>query len=174
MIWKNISGYENKYMVSDTGLIKRLAYSYTDSWGTGRHRERPEVVFKPKALSNSGYIMVDLNCKGKRKRVYLHRILAEAFISNPNNLPCVNHKDENKLNNSLDNLEWCDWTYNNRYGTSRNRMVKTRRLNGTYENVSQETRNKISNALKGKKKSVEHRKNISLGKRKYKNTCKGD
>ena len=58
-----------------------------------------------------------MNDIGERKTFKLHRLLATLFIPNPNDFPCVNHKDENKLNNSLDNLEWCDITYNNTYGT---------------------------------------------------------
>ena len=54
---------------------------------------------------------------GKQKRYYIHRLVAETFISNPDNLPEVNHKDENKVNNAADNLEWCNHLYNSNYGT---------------------------------------------------------
>lgn len=67
------------------------------------------------SLHCSGYYVV--NDFGERKTFKLHRLLAMLFVPNPNDFSCVNHKDENKLNNSLDNLEWCDITYNNTYGT---------------------------------------------------------
>ena len=59
------------------------------------------------------------------KTKYIHRLIAEAFIPNPNNLPVVNHKDENKLNSSIDNLEWCTYEYNRNYGTCIERMKET-------------------------------------------------
>ena len=66
-----------------------------------------------------GYLMVDLKRNGKRKHARIHRLVAEAFIPNPYNLPEVNHKDENKHNNSFKNLEWCTSSYNKTYGTGR-------------------------------------------------------
>lgn len=72
--------------------------------------------------------------KGKQGHQYgIHTLVAMAFIPNPNNLPCVNHIDENKSNNSLDNLEWCTWQYNNTYGTRVQRAVETRRKKGSYD-----------------------------------------
>ena len=70
----------------------------------------------------NGYKMVDLHYNGTRKRFYVHRLVAETFIPNQNNLPCVNHKDENPLNNSVNNLEWCNHQYNVTYS-----LEKTRR-----------------------------------------------
>lgn len=63
------------------------------------------------SISNTGYLTVFVDGKNR----LLHRLLAETFIPNPNNLPCVNHKDGNKLNNSLDNLEWCTYSHNNKH-----------------------------------------------------------
>ena len=68
-------------------------------------------------LNAYGYYKVTLSKNGKRYEKRINRLVAEAFIPNPNNLPCVNHKDENKLNNNIDNLEWCTYAYNNAYGT---------------------------------------------------------
>lgn len=66
-----------------------------------------------------GYLMVDLKKNGTRKHARIHRLVAEAFVPNPNNLPEVNHKDENPHNNAANNLEWCTSSYNKTYGTGR-------------------------------------------------------
>lgn len=78
-----------------------------------------------------GYPCVGLLDKeGNRKTYRTHRIVAGAFIPNPDNLPCVNHKDEVKSNNQASNLEWCSWQYNNNYGTKKDRTLETRKKNG--------------------------------------------
>lgn len=102
-IWKDVVGYEGLYQVSNTGLIKRLAGSCPTA-----HTDR--IV---KATDNgTGYWKIAL-CKNNIQRQYLvHRIVAQAFIPNPNNYDFVNHKDENKKNNNVDNLEWCTKSYN--------------------------------------------------------------
>ena len=103
-VWKDIKGYEGLYQISNTGKVKGL---------------KRNKVLKP-ILQRSGYYYVDL----QRKRRLVHRLVAEAFIDNPDNLPEVNHKDENKLNNSVENLEWCDSKYNANYGTRNKRRGK--------------------------------------------------
>jgi len=102
-IWKPIKGYEN-YMVSSLGNIKRLNYNHT-----GKER-----ILKP-CIESGGYLQVHLGKEGKIKNFLIHRLVAEAFIDNPDNLKQVNHKDFNKQNNSLQNLEWCDAKYNITY-----------------------------------------------------------
>lgn len=67
--------------------------------------------------------MIRLSKNGKATGYLLHRLVAQAFIPNPDNLPQVNHKDENKLNNNVDNLEWCTASYNNNYGERNNKMI---------------------------------------------------
>jgi hypothetical protein len=157
-MWKYIPGYENKYKINEDGVIVREAYTYVDTFGCGRHRVMPEHIVKA-TLGNNGYYMVDLHSDGKRKRYSLHRILAQVFIPNPDGLPFVNHKDEDKTNNNLSNLEWCTCAYNNSYGTNRERMVATRKVNGSYK-CSDEQRLKISNALKGVPKSEAHKQHM--------------
>lgn len=70
---------------------------------------------------------MELYKNGKAKKIKMHRLVAETFIPNPNNYPCVNHKDENKLNNCVDNLEWCTYSYNNSYNNCHIRRGKTQK-----------------------------------------------
>ena len=108
-IWKDIEGYEGLYQVSNKGRIKSL--NRIDSRG---HKVNEKILSsKP---NNKGYLRVHLYKNGKRKPFSVHRLVAIAFIPNPNNLLEVNHKDENKENNTVDNLEWCDRKYNANYG----------------------------------------------------------
>lgn len=80
-----------------------------------------------------GYYIVTLHNELGRKNFYIHRLVAEAFLPNPLDLPCVNHKDEDKRNNDVMNLEWCTYGYNNNYGTKKERGVQTRKENGSYK-----------------------------------------
>ena len=139
-IWKPVVGYENLYEVSNLGRVKSLKDN------KGRYREK----IKSSSDNGRGYLNVCLYKNGKGKRCYIHRLVAEAFLDNPNNYPIINHKDENKQNNHVSNLEWCDYEYNNTYGTCVQRRVKTMRLNGGYD-VSEETRKKLSEMRKGEK-----------------------
>lgn len=112
-IWKDIAGYAGKYMVSSLGRVKSLNYRHT-----GR-----EQMLEPKDNSK-GYLKVSLWKDGKEDTRFVHRLVAIAFIPNPLNLHQVNHKDENKRNNCVDNLEWCDPKYNSNYGTRNKRFAE--------------------------------------------------
>ena len=102
-VWCPIKGYEGLYEVSDKGMVRSLKF-----W--------KERIMKPGSDKN-GYLIVNL-CKNGEKKMYLvHRLVALAFIPNPDNLPQVNHKDEDKENNSVHNLEWCSSKYNANFGT---------------------------------------------------------
>lgn len=79
----------------------------------GRVKNKHGRILKPEI--RNGYYSVSLMKNGKRRNYRVHRLVAEAFIPNPDNLPMVNHKDEDKLNNIVSNLEWCDNTYNSQY-----------------------------------------------------------
>ena len=107
-IWKTIPYYTN-YAVSNMGNVKNIK----------RNKILKQTIF------NNKYKYVTLYQGNNRKKGKVSRLVAEAFIPNPNNLPCVNHKDENKLNNNVENLEWCTYSYNNNYGTANKRRSKT-------------------------------------------------
>ena len=109
--WKSIAGYEGLYEVSDLGRVKSLNYNHT-----GKER-----ILKPYKNGN-GYLQVILRKDGHRKQPLVHRLVAKAFIQNPNNLETVNHKDEVKTNNVASNLEWMTQGDNVNYGT-RNKRV---------------------------------------------------
>lgn len=107
-VWKDIKGYEALYQVSNLGRVKSLNY----------HRTGKERILKP-GTQTKGYLKVPLYKYGKIEEFRVHRLVAEAFIPNPNKYPCVNHKDENKQNNSVDNLEWCTVQYNTVYSCAK-------------------------------------------------------
>ena len=112
-IWRDIKGYEGKYMVSNTGKVKSLNYNRTGKEGI---MESHVNVY--------GYLRVKL-CKDGRKKWYMiNRLVAQAFLPNPDNLPEVNHKDEDKTNNCVDNLEYCSSSYNKNYGTRTKRSAE--------------------------------------------------
>ena len=111
-IWKDIVGYEGLYQVSNLGNVKRLK-GYK---GRGKGYIVEEHLIKP-SINSNGYQNVVLCKNGKTKTFTMHRLVAIAFLYNSDNLPEVNHKDEDKTNNCVDNLEWCDRVYNNNYGT---------------------------------------------------------
>ena len=122
--WRDIEGYEGLYQVSNTGKVKSLERTI---WtGRGCYHTLPERILKADKWGG-GYYQVTLFKDGKRDRYKVHRLVAKAFIPNPDNLPCINHKDENKKNNCVQNLEWCTYKYNSNYGTSMERSVSKRR-----------------------------------------------
>ena len=108
--WRDIEGYEGLYQVSNLGRVKSLNYNRTKS----------EKILK--TAMRRGYLGVTLFKDGKPKTFMVHRLVAMMFINNPEKLPVVNHKDEDKLNNNADNLEWCTILYNNCYGTRLERV----------------------------------------------------
>ena len=115
-IWKPVCGYEDLYEVSNHGRVRMIGRKK-------RHRTGVYSDVRPKFLNQfvvCGYSKVKLRDKyGKVKMVSVHRIVALAFIPNTDNLPQVNHKDENKLNNNSDNLEFCSAKYNSNYGNGK-------------------------------------------------------
>lgn len=116
-IWKDVVGYENLYQVSNLGRIKSLE-KYD---GRGWHRKEK---FKKIHKNKGGYLVVEL-VKNKIKNKYLvHRLVAQAFIPNPENYPCVNHKNETRNDNRVENLEWCTQKYNCNYGNAQKKRIE--------------------------------------------------
>lgn len=144
-IWKDISGYEGLYQVSNLGNIKSFNYG-----GHGKIKLLKLENFK-------GYKRVVLSKNGKTKRYFVHRLVAMTFIPNPDDLPIVNHKDENKTNNNVNNLEWCTHEYNVNYGTRNERTSESHKG----KSFSEEHKKKISEKMKGKTHSEETKKKMS-------------
>ena len=119
--WRPVVGYEGLYEVSNWGRVKSL-----DTYRKGINgsvRFCKERILK-QGKDKFGYLYVDLYKNNIKKKYKVHRLVAEAFLDNPDNLPCVNHKDENKQNNIVSNLEWCNYSYNNSYGTRNEKVSK--------------------------------------------------
>lgn len=169
-IWKDIENYEGYYQVSNLGRVRSVNRIVINSMGGKiQHLQGKLQILKPGKL---GYVIAQLSKDNKRKYCKVHRLVAQAFIPNPDNLPEVNHKDENKANNRVDNLEWCDREYNVNYGTCSLRISKANKgrsskLKGIAK--SEETRKRMSAAMVGNKNclgrklSDETKKKISDG-----------
>lgn len=133
--WRDIKGYEGLYQVSNFGRV----------WSNITNR-----IMKQKLSSE--YFQIGLSKNNKQTFYCIHRLVAQAFIRNPNNYPCINHKDENKYNNISSNLEWCTYKYNNNYGTRLKRIRESNSGENHYlygKHLSEEIKEKISKSMKG-------------------------
>lgn len=135
-IWKDIKGYEGYYQISNFGRVKSVERTIIY---IGRNQTSAEFKMGKycnerilKTASNRGYEIVTLGRNSRRATYQVHRLVAEHFIPNPNEYPTINHKDENKRNNRVDNLEWCTNEYNSNYGTRNQRIVEKLKDNENY------------------------------------------
>lgn len=117
--WKDIEGFEGCYQVSNLGRVKSLSRIVRSGNGYKTTKELIKIPYK-----KLGYLRTALRKNRKSNDCAVHRLVAIAFIPNPNNLPEVNHKDENPSNNCVENLEWCTSKYNSNYGTRIQRRVE--------------------------------------------------
>lgn len=123
-IWKEIPGFEGLYEVSNIGRVRSLDRFVIDAYYSKGHIQKGRI--HKNTLSKAGYYTTSLTDKNKiKKHYYIHRLVASAFIPNPNNYPVINHIDENPRNNSVDNLEWCTQKHNISSGTVPDRITQT-------------------------------------------------
>lgn len=117
-IWKDVPGFDGDYKASTRGRIKSF-------------KGNTPIIMSLHTNKRTGYVYVGLCKDGEVHTTTVHRVVAETFIPNPDNLPCINHKDENKENNYIENLEWCSYQYNLTYGTHTERAKETRKARGS-------------------------------------------
>lgn len=105
--WEKIQDFED-YEINNNGVIRRISYN-----GNAKNKQYKVPYYIKPRKDKDGYLRYTLCKNGKMKYFFAHRLVAKTFIPNPNKLPVVNHKDGNKENNNVDNLEWCSIRYNN-------------------------------------------------------------
>lgn len=172
-IWKDIDGFEGVYQISNYGRLKALSKQLK---GRNGYRNIKEKVLKP-SIGTCGYYQYPLTHNGVKKTILIHREVAKAFVDNPNELYEINHKDEDRLNNHFENLEWCERKYNNLYNDRKKREIETQinthpsrkgveqvdengNIIGTYQSERDAERktniphNNICDCIKGKRKSA--------------------
>lgn len=142
-VWKDIKDYEGLYQVSNLGRIKSLEKEVHNRWGTGSVRK--ERIMNP-VVGTNGYYKVSLHREAVIKWFSVHRLMAMAFINNPDNKTHINHKDCNRTNNSLDNLEWCTHAENIKHAwdngmCERSRIAVSNFLSTLHKNKDNRLRN---------------------------------
>lgn len=112
-IWKDIKQYEGIYQVSTLGNVRSLSRDIVQQhFSDNKYCRRIKYRIVKPAKNKHGYKTVSLCFNGNKKTRNIHRLVAETFIANPNDYPCINHIDGNKENNNVNNLEWCTYKYN--------------------------------------------------------------
>lgn len=126
-VWKKINEFPN-YYISNKGNIRKGV--------NGKNL---------KTFVRNGYMSINLYNENECKQKYVHRLVGEAFIENPNNYPQINHKDENRCNNNVSNLEWCTCKYNINYGERTQKMLNSR--TGPRKSIKVQVNNIVFDAL---------------------------
>lgn len=129
--WRYVNSYEGLYLVSNFGRIKSVE-RFSSECKSNRCKNSFSYTVKEKILKQSivhGYLCVHLSKENNKKMIKVHRIVAEAFIQNQNGFRIINHKNEDKLDNRVSNIEWCTTKYNCNYGTRNERISNTQRQN---------------------------------------------
>ena len=144
-IWKDIEGYGGLYQVSNLGRVKSLNYN----------RTKKEKILKPRS-NKDGYLNVNLYKEGRMKTCLVHRLVAKAFIPNPDNKSQVNHRDEDKTNNCVDNLEWMTRRENINYGTRNERSGKSQSMPIYGINVKTNERIEFPSTMEAQRNGFNH------------------
>lgn len=146
-IWKDVKGYEGIYAISSYGRCKSLQAKL----GYGRMEDKDGIMKIENIKHHNGYCTIKLTVNKIKKTARIHRLVAEAFIPNPNNYPFINHIDGNKLNNNVENLEWCNHQQNMEHASKHkliNQGIKRKIKQLTLDNVEIKIFNSIREASK--------------------------
>jgi len=159
-LWKEIAGYEGRYLVSDEGEIYSLPKIVHGAWTQQRKGKKLKKGKRGRKGQPQYEFVILVDADGNSHKESVHRLVANAFIPNPNDYPEVNHKDENSLNNHVDNLEWCSRQYNIEY--SKGRHIAQYDIEGTkiaeYKSIvyaskiTKISKTAINNCLSGRSK----------------------
>ena len=168
-VWKDISGYEGLYQVSNKGRVKSLGRMV--SKGQKGERFEKEIILK-QVDNTHGYLVVSLSKDGKAKNYRVHRLVASAFIPNSENKPFINHIDENKYNNEVGNLEWVTAKENSNHGTLKKRLSEMQSMPVIGTNIKSSETIKFPSVTSTKEAGFlpQHVSKVANGKR---NTHKG-
>lgn len=129
--WKEIKGFEGLYKVSDTGLVKSIERVVLEKNGRTKRIQERVLKVDTQITKHTSYLRVTLSKNGETKRYSVHRLVAEAFIENPENKPFVNHIDNDATNNNVSNLEWVTHSENMKHAQNHGRLFKAQSKAGT-------------------------------------------
>lgn len=165
--WKDVVGYEGHYQISNFGRVKSVDRIETNVNGVSR---KLKGSLKSTYTDRTGYVLVTLSKDGENKVYPLHRLVAQAFIPNPDNLDEVNHKDRNRKNNSLSNLQWCTSRENTHH--ARTKMKSSSRYVGVSFDKQNQQKPWLSRiTINGKTKFLGRYETEDLAYDAYKNEC---